>query len=293
MTDDFKAVDFEGFSPIAKAIGDFPFNFCDFTPYVILTWQKYYSSAFAVLDGTPILRHTVDGEYCYTPLTSDPIKGAKSLLKSKDSVRMSLLTEKQVKALEKVFLVSDVKSDDGWSDYIYRHSDLAELSGKRYAGQRNHINKLISLYPDASYEEITSHNLPEVLAFYKELTTDTSELDETALYERDRLMEYLDRDFYRLTLSGGLIRAGGRVISFAFGEVINGMLFVHIEKARRDIQGAYQMIVREFARHNPAELINREEDMGIMGLRTSKLSYHPIRLEKKYKVRIEENDILR
>lgn len=286
MIDDFKAVDFEGFSPIAQAIGDLPFNFCDFTPYVILAWKKYYNSAFAVIDGLPVLRHTVDGEHCYTPLTSDTVGATEALLKREESVRMSLLTEAQAKELEESFSVTEAVSDDAWSDYVYLHSDLAELSGKRYAGQRNHINKLLSAYPNTCYEEITSHNLPEVLEFYKELTQDTSELDDTALYEREWLLDYLDRGFYRLTLSCGLIRAGGRVISFAFGEVIRGTLFVHIEKARRDIQGAYQMIVREFARHNPAKLINREEDMGIAGLRTSKLSYHPIRLERKYKIKV-------
>ena len=286
MTNDFKAVNFEGFSPIAKAIGGLPFCFCDFTPYVIMAWQKYYNSAFAVLDGLPILRHTVDGESCYTPLTTDTVGAVNALLKNADGIRMSLLTEAQVKEISHCFSVTEVTSNDGWSDYVYLRSDLAELSGKRYAGQRNHINKLLSQYPDTHYEEITSHNLSEVLEFYKELTANTSELDETALYERDWLLDYLDQGFYKLPLSGGLIRANGRIISFAFGEVIHGMLFVHIEKAIRDVQGAYQMIVREFARHNTAELINREEDMGIAGLRTSKLSYHPIRLERKYKIKV-------
>ena len=85
---------------------------------------------------------------------------------------------------------------------------------------------------------------------------------------------------------GGLIKADGKVVAFAFGEKVGDTLFVHIEKAKKDVQGAYQMIVKEFALHNPAPYINREEDMGIEGLRRSKESYHPIEKLKKYSLTV-------
>ena len=69
MNYSFKAVDYEGLSPIAKVIGDVPFDFCDFTPYVIFTWQKYYDTHFAVIDDSLVLRHNINGELCYAPLT--------------------------------------------------------------------------------------------------------------------------------------------------------------------------------------------------------------------------------
>lgn len=286
MNDKFEKVSFETFSPIAHAIGDLQSQFCDHTPYVILIWSKYYDSAFATIDGYPILRNTVDGVQCYSPLTKDVVGAVGTLLEYKDSLTLSLLSEEQMKAVSENFAVDSIECDEGWADYVYLHSDLANLVGKRYAGQRNHINKFIASVKSWQYENINSHNISEVLGFYKELTADTSAMDETALYERQRIIEYLSEGFYRLTLSGGLIRADGKIVAFAFGEVINGTLFVHVEKARKDVQGAYQIMVREFALHNPAELINREEDMGIEGLRTSKRSYHPLRLEKKYKMRI-------
>ena len=65
----FKAIGFENLSPIVNAIGEFNLKFCDYTPYVILAWQKYYASAFAELEGYPIIRHTVDGEFCYSPIS--------------------------------------------------------------------------------------------------------------------------------------------------------------------------------------------------------------------------------
>lgn len=281
----FKAISFENFSPIAHAVGEFNLKICDFTPYVILAWQKYYNSAFAKIGDYIVIRHTVDGEFCYSPITDDITRAVSVLLQDSESVNLSLISEEQAELIKKQFSISHLECSDSWADYIYRHSDITDLAGKRYSGQRNHINKFTSLYPDWSYEEIGEHNLAEVSAFYKKLS-DTAVLSDTASYEQIWLTDYLNGLYHKLPTLGGLVRANGEIVSFAFGEVIKDTLYVHVEKARRDIQGAYQMIVREFARHNSAELINREEDMGIEGLRTSKLSYHPIKLEKKYKMRV-------
>lgn len=287
MNYSFKAVDYEGLSPIAKVIGDVPFNFCDFTPYVIFTWQKYYDTHFAIIDDSLVLRHNINGELCFAPLTKDVVSLCGKLLEGEQYITFSLVTGNELNSLKESFEIMDVECDAAWSDYIYQHSDISELTGKRYAGQRNHINKFVAANPDWHYETVNESNIGEVLSFYEELTSDIEGFDETALYERARLLEYFDYGFSRLPLSGGLIRAGGRIVSVAFGERIGDMLYVHIEKARKDVQGAYQMIVREFARHNPAAFINREEDMGIEGLRISKMSYHPIRLEQKYKVKVK------
>ncbi|MBE6651409.1 MAG: DUF2156 domain-containing protein [Ruminococcaceae bacterium] len=287
MNYSFKAVDYEGLAPMTKVIGDVPFNFCDFTPYVIFTWQKYYDTHYALIDDALVLRHNIDGELCYAPLAKDILSVAEKLVSGEESVSLSPLCEADVKKLTEKYEALSIECDDAWSDYIYLHSDLAELAGKRYSGQRNHINKFLQSNPDWSYEEVNDRNIQEVFDFYKELTQDVSFSEGTAIYEHRWLEEYFDGGVSKLPLAGGVIRAGGRILSLAFGEVIGETLYVHIEKARRDVQGAYQMTVREFARHNPATFINREEDMGIEGLRRSKLSYHPTRLERKYKIRIK------
>ncbi len=289
MNNCFKAVNFGDIPPIANAVGGFPTKFCDHTPYVILTWQDHYKTKYALIDGAPVLCHTVDGEEYYSPISNDIAKTVKALfdIEKKEAVTLSVISENDVDVLKSSFDTSEIECNADWADYIYLHSDLASFSGKRYSGQRNHINKFISAFPDWSYETIDCNNISDVLTFYLELTADTSSYDDTAIYERDKIIEYLkNNSFEKLGLTGGLIRASGNVVSFAFGETINDMLFVHVEKARRDIQGAYQMIVREYASHNPAVFINREEDMGLEGLRTSKRSYHPIRLENKYKLKV-------
>ena len=93
--------------------------------------------------------------------------------------------------------------------------------------------------------------------------------------------------FNELGLTGGVIRIGGDVAAFTIGEKLNNETFcVHIEKADTQYNGIYVGINNSFARAAAAgyKYINREEDLGLEGLRRSKQSYHPAFLLKKYTV---------
>ena len=86
------------------------------------------------------------------------------------------------------------------------------------------------------------------------------------------------KNFFELGLRGAVLKAGGRIVAYTIGSAVTDDTFVvHIEKAFADVQGAYPMINREFVRSLPENYIyiNREDDMGIEGLRKSKLSYYP------------------
>ena len=94
------------------------------------------------------------------------------------------------------------------------------------------------------------------------------------------------KHFFELELSGGLIRADGKIIAFSYGSPVSGRVFdVHVEKALYDVNGAYNIINREFARRfcGDYQWINREDDAADKGLRTSKLQYGPARLAPKYR----------
>ena len=92
------------------------------------------------------------------------------------------------------------------------------------------------------------------------------------------------RLFEELELTGGLLRAGGKIVAFTIGEPICSDTFVvHIEKAFAEVPGAYPMINQQFAEHACAgyQYINREEDTGSEGLRKAKLSYRPVFMVEK------------
>ncbi len=91
--------------------------------------------------------------------------------------------------------------------------------------------------------------------------------------------------FEELEMIGGCIYVGDKLVAFTYGSAVNDHTFdTHVEKADTDYDGAFTIINKLFAQHLPERftLINREEDLGIDGLRQSKLSYHPAVIQHKF-----------
>ena len=166
--------------------------------------------------------------------------------------------------------------DEGNADYIYLRERLVSLSGKSLQSKRNHVNKFEKLYPNYSYEPMTKANSAECLAVEQEWLRQhgTEEGEDKEQEVIQRLFDHFDE----LGLSGGILRVDGRVVAFTLGSPINETTFgVHIEKADRDYEGSYTMINKLFASTIPEQYVyvNREEDLGLEGLRKAKLSYKP------------------
>ncbi len=170
------------------------------------------------------------------------------------------------------------------ADYLYEYKTLSELKGKKLHGKRNHINRFEENYPAYTYETIDGTNYMECIELATRWEKDNNpEGEADKQYELDIIKKALN-NMEELGLIGGLIRISEGVIAFTLGEPINDECFVvHFEKAYADIQGAYPMINREFVRRQLKgyKYINREEDLGIPGLRHAKTSYQPVRLVEK------------
>lgn len=163
-------------------------------------------------------------------------------------------------------------------DYIYLREDLATLKGKKFQAKRNHVNKFKKQYA-YEYEPLTAELVPECLDFeakwYKANRTDD---DQEELTDERKSMIFALNHFKELNLLGGAIRIDHKLVAFTFGSPINQDTFgVHVEKADTDYDGAYSIINQEFASRIPEQYVyvNREEDLGIPGLRKAKLSYNP------------------
>ena len=170
------------------------------------------------------------------------------------------------------------------ADYLYSRELLSTLKGKKLHGKRNHINRFLETYPEYEYERIDDNNYMDCLKIAQDWTVENNaDQSEDKDYEYCALKYALEnRD--ALGLIGALIRVEGRAIAFTLGEPLTKNTFVvHFEKAYADIQGAYPMINREFVRRELGEYkyVNREEDMGIPGLRHAKTSYQPVKLIEK------------
>ncbi len=177
------------------------------------------------------------------------------------------------------------------ADYIYEAERLATLSGKKLAAKRNHINRFVESYPDWAYEPITEANMEAVRRMNLEWNLASNDKQDEILSGEYCAVEQAMTHFRELGLSGGLIRSGGRVLAFAIGDALsNDTFLVHFEKAFADVQGAYQIINREFVKHNCMDyaFVDREEDAGVEGLRKAKLSYDPLKLVSKYAAILRE-----
>lgn len=173
------------------------------------------------------------------------------------------------------------------SDYIYSSADLIGLAGKKYHGKRNHIKRFKE--NDWSYEPITEKTVEECVLFTAQSYNLAGDNQGSAAIEQYAIHQFL-MNMDALGLKGGILRLDGEAVGITIGEQLNSDTFVvHIEKARGDINGAYPTLCNQFAAENAADFryINREEDMGIEGLRKSKLSYHPEFLLDKYTIRFK------
>ena len=173
----------------------------------------------------------------------------------------------------------DEMRDNG--DYIYDAQSLITLKGKKLHGKRNHINKFLKEYDGRwEYEELTENNIHDFFDYQ----IGWSENDNQFFGELCASSTAL-RNFKYLGIKGGLIRLDGKIIAITLGsQPFDDMYIIHIEKADYDVPGSYQMINQQFAMRNcqNVKYIDREEDLGIEGLRKSKLSYYPEFITKIY-----------
>ena len=193
------------------------------------------------------------------------------------------VTENYKKLIDKYFPGQfSYAYDDGYNDYIYSVEKMAELKGKKYHGKRNHITNFKKNNPDWSFEILNKDNINECITLHTEWIKEHED-DEDYSYEFEAVLTAFE-NYEKLGFVGGLIRVDGNVIAYTMGERHSDKVFVtHFEKAPAEIQGAYPIINQEFTKNclMNYEYVNREEDLGLEGLRKAKQSYNPeIILEK-------------
>lgn len=261
---------------------------CENTFTNLLIWQSAYNNMMAV-DGDFLFIKSGSGEEetHALPFGPDLIKGIEMIFEHCKDKKPSFWVQEGPR-----FDIFKEYCGDGYKiseirenfDYIYLQKDLAELAGKKYHSKRNHISAFSKKY-DWHYEPISNENIADVKECCEKWYAENSHrMDSEMLYEKQGVNIILD-NMEKLEASGSAIYVNGVVIAFTVGTPINSKIFnVNIEKALSDYDGAYTLINREFVKNELGnyELINREDDLGLEGLRKSKLSYKPNIILKKY-----------
>ncbi|MDR2821922.1 MAG: phosphatidylglycerol lysyltransferase domain-containing protein [Acholeplasmatales bacterium] len=175
--------------------------------------------------------------------------------------------------------------NDDYSDYIYNAKDLTELNGKKYHNKKNFITRFMNSYTNYSLEEYRVEFESKLLTFLKGWYHHHNAL--ITLDEEESVIENIIKtpDHFNLTIS--LLLVNNEIVAFTIFENNNYYANVLFEKADINYQGSYQTINYLNANKYFKNLIyiNRQEDMGIDGLRTAKQSYHPAFLLRRYEIK--------
>ncbi|MBQ4129652.1 MAG: DUF2156 domain-containing protein [Ruminococcus sp.] len=259
---------------------------CDISFATTYLWRKKYDIRVAIYKNTLYKAYfSADGVMGYSfPIGElSPKEALDALLldakERKVKPLIGMLNRTNAEILSHLYpdMFEFVEERDS-ADYIYSRENLALLQGKKYHAKRNHISKFMRNNPDWSYKELSAENIEDAYfvahKWHMQNDSDKAELE--------AIREALDC-FEELSLFGGVLYVNERPVAMTIGSKINDSVCdVNFEKAV-DVDGAYAVINNEFAKaHSEFLQFNREEDLGLEGLRKSKLSYNPDKILMKY-----------
>lgn len=180
-----------------------------------------------------------------------------------------------------------IRHDPNYSDYVYQAEKLRTLSGKSLHAKRNHWNRFCKEHPNAVYAPMQQSDHEDALALTESWCT-SREYDPEDIRSSDYpAIASLFQDWEQLSVCGGTIREDGKLRAFSiYSHRGEEMAYCHFEKAARGHEDFYIAIQTLTLRHAFPQVlwVNREEDMGIPGLRQAKLSFKPDHMVQKYEV---------
>ncbi len=266
---------------------------CDLAFANMYCWQEVFRSAWAEIEGFLVIRFQIDGgeKIGYMQPVGDGDFSSIVPILYEDAhahgqpLRIIGLTAAGCELIRARYAgMFAFDSDPAFSDYIYSTDDLRNLSGRKFQAKRNHINRFIAAYPNYRYEELRREHFDECMRLEREWRRGhaghTSEL-----CAEQRAMQRAFVSFEELGMMGGSIYVGDRMVAFTYGSAVNDHTFdTHVEKADTEYDGAFAAINKFFAERLPLQFtqINREEDLGLEGLRKAKRSYQPIEITPKF-----------
>ena len=203
--------------------------------------------------------------------------------------RITGMSEEQCRLLDELYPGKwRIHCDRDSYDYVYAIEDLAELKGRKFQKKRNHLNKFRAAHPDCTAVPITQENMEAVREMTRQWYIWKQEQEPTMdlHMERSALQKALDH-LQELDMEAMALMEEGKVIAITLGSRLSReILDIHFEKAFGSVDGAYTAINYEFSRYlrdkyPEVQFLNREDDLGLEGLRKAKLSYNPHHLTEK------------
>jgi hypothetical protein len=282
----FKSITLEDTPEIARAVHCLDAEESELTPATFYIWQDTEIPALTRINGKICIHITCGSErFFLEPLGFNDLPDTlQTCLEHTGCI--SRISERL--AAHPALQTSKLHPIPDQFDYLYLRRDLAEMKGIPYDGKRNHIKRFKARFPDWSYQAIRPEHAESALALFdtwcdrKKTATAHHPFDESC--QRKALIRAFSA-FDQLGLAGGFVRANNQFLGFILGSPLNEKNFVvHFQYGHPNAPGVMPLLLQESARSSFAayEHLNLEQDIGIAGLRKSKLSLHPIRLVRKH-----------
>ncbi len=312
----FKRFDEEALVKCREFFFKRPNKSCDSGPMDSYIWRNYYDVKYCVVnDEALLMTESGNGKTAGIIPLCAPEKAGKyfKLLERyfnevlKAPFVIYLADEEGMLLVKEQGLLENytVKEEEDLKDYLYSGDELRELKGRKFAKKRNHINGFLKAYDGRwEYRSLKKEDKTEIMACLSawKLNKDAAGEETGVAMDEESYdaMESLDAEILGIhdilnhevvfdNVKAGGIFIDGRLKAFSIGNYnpAERMAIIDIEKADPDITGLYQMINKEFLLHEfpDAEIVNREDDVGLPGLRKAKLSYFPIGYERKYMIK--------
>lgn len=300
MNLNFKPVEAEDLEKLNPFFCKRPNKTCDSVFLDSFIWREYYNVRYAVSDNKAILwLMDLDGKTG----SAMPICGEEDLeyyfwklveyfnTELKAPLYINLADEEAVEQLGLKNMQDKFKITEqvDLKDYLYDGNAMRTLSGKKLHKKKNHLNAFKREYEGRyEYRRLCCSDRGDVWKFLDRWREEKGEeVEEHLDYEVRGIHEILKNcSLLNVRMSGVYI--DGHLEAFTIGSYnpLEQMAVIHIEKANPEIRGLYQFINQQFLIEEfpEAVLINREDDLGLEGLRKAKLSYNPIDYARKYQV---------
>lgn len=258
---------------------------CEFSFSNLVSWRFLYNTKYAIVDDFLILRyHNHDADIFMMPIGNGNADGVvNKLIEEAHSQGMPFkmfaachFVENQISDEMKERFILEPNRDN--FDYVYYREELATLKGKKFQQKRNHVNRFMNTYPNWEYKSTTPELIKLCIEKENEWYNSNDDYKHQDIDNERQALLYAMNHAEEIGIKGGVLFVDGNIVAFTFGFPINHKTFgIHFEKADINYTGAFTVINQMFARDIPAEFeyINREEDLGIEGLRKAKTSYNP------------------
>jgi hypothetical protein len=289
----FKKLTLEDKQVLEKYFNNFDYNSCEYLFTTLYIWKDACEIEYATYrDVLIIKKKDFDGVTHFMQPIGYKIGELKEIVEMLKVCKKELGLECLFKNIEESF-VEDLKQvyedsieileDRDNFDYIYEGQKLISLSGKKLHAKKNHYNQFIKNYSYTVKElkDVPIEECVEVLSFWLNEKEDKSEY---LTYEIEAI-ESLLKNYDKFKIQGIAVFVEEKIVAVTIGEKVSDeMAVIHVEKADSQIKGAYTFINKYFVENyfSDVKKINREQDLGIPGLRKAKESYKLFEFVKKY-----------